>query len=367
MSLLAEELLGKAREFIDSFLAEGQRGSRAIIAYHGDGDGCGAAYFLSRYLKRDISFYWVSTAAFDFKDAESFLMDQDPDMVIFLDMPVYNRPEMLYKIRSKGKVFIYDHHYPGICEMGNNDPGLLYINPVVHQQGTSYPSALFGWELLAERTPFDREMLFMSLFTETWVGRVPLFGDFGPNHMDLLKDLARLIHSSFLIRDMGTTHYALNFLSKVRPEGIRESGAYTHTREYQILRNIYQLVQNEKGWVSRQLSKEIRKIVNPIFILKGIESQIRLCGLIASELRWQYPGLVVGIWQRWGRRYLCELRRGASCHINLVSLIDHIRSGAQLITGGGHPAAAAFTAEGKHFFAALKELRDFLREKKNRD
>lgn len=366
MSLLAEELLGKAREFIDSFLAEGQKGSRTFIAYHGDGDGCGAAYFLSRYLERDISFYWVSTAAFDFTDTESFLMEQSPDMVIFLDMPVYNRLEMVYRIRSKAKVLIYDHHYPGTCEIDDKDPDLLYINPVVHQQGTSFPSALFGWELLTENTLLDRDILFMSLFTETWVNQVPLFEDFTPSQRDLLKDLAKLIHSSFLIRDMSTTHYALNFLSKMRPEGILKSGQYTHAKEYQILRNIYQLVQNEKGWISRQLSKEIKKIVNPLFILKGIESQIRLCGLIASELRWQYPGLVVGIWQRWGRRYLCELRRGTSCHINLVSLIDHIKSRAKLNTGGGHPAAAAFTAEGKHFFSALKEIRDFLREK-NRD
>jgi len=89
---------------------------------------------------------------------------------------------------------------------------------------------------------------------------------------------------------------------------------------------------------------------------------MRLCGLIASELRWRYPGLVTGIWQRWRQRFYCELRRGKDCGINLASLIDGIKSEVELITGGGHPAAAAFTAEGDNFFEAPDRIRYHIRE-----
>jgi len=361
MHFFNKELLERARSFIDDCLeARGEEPS-IVIAYHGDGDGCGAAYFLCRYLQRDVDFYWVSTPGFDFANTEAFLLEQKPRLVIFLDMPVYNRIEMIHKVRSNGRVFIYDHHYPGTCEIDNHDPGVLYINPIVHQDGESCPSALFGWELLTEKGIVEREILFMSLYTETWSKEVALFEDFTRQQRDLLKDLAKLVHSSFLIRDMNTTHYALNFLFKLGSEGIFGNGEYEKSREYQILKNIFQLVQNEKSWVARQLAREIKKIRDPAFILKGIESQIRLCGIIASELRWQYPHLVVGIWQRWDRKYICELRRGNSCETNLVSLIDHVKSETGRITGGGHPAAAAFTGEGKDFFAALRRIKELLR------
>ncbi len=72
---------------------------------------------------------------------------------------------------------------------------------------------------------------------------------------------------------------------------------------------------------------------------------------------WQYPALVVGVWQRWKRRYYCELRRGRDCGENLASLVERFKSEVELIAGGGHPAAAAFSAEGDNFFKALDRLR----------
>jgi hypothetical protein len=128
-------------------------------------------------------------------------------------------------------------------------------------------------------------------------------------------------------------------------------------REYRILEDIYDLIQNEKTWLMMRLKAEIRRLTNPSFILKKIESRMRLCGLLASELRWSYPHLVIGIWQKWEHRFLCELRRGRHCGINLAALIEGIKREVNLTTGGGHPAAAAFTAEDDDFFEALDRVR----------
>jgi hypothetical protein len=156
---------------------------------------------------------------------------------------------------------------------------------------------------------------------------------------------------------MSTTHYALDFLTMASLEGCLSAQQLEAQEEYKILEAIYRLMQNEKSWLMRTVTAEINRLPNPKFILKKKESKMRICGFMASELRWQYPAFVVGVGQRWKRRYYCELRRGRDCGVNLASLVERIKSEVKLKTGGGHPAAAAFSAEGDNFFKALDRLR----------
>lgn len=364
MLFFDEQLLVRARDFIHSCLISREKEEErpVVIAYHGDGDGCCAGHFLSQYVDRPLSLYWVPTPDFDFAELESYLLKEKPHLVILLDMPVYGRPEMIEELSSRGNVFIYDHHSPGICEVCDGKENVFYMNPVIDQNGVAFPTALFGWELLSEKDHFEREVLFMGLFTETWVNRVSLFEDFDAAYQDQLKEIAKRIHANFLIHDMNTTHYALNFLSKAASGGGSIIEQAQMMKEYQILENIYDLIQNEKRWLMKNLSAEIRKLAKPRFILKKIESRIRLCGLIASELRWRYPKLVIGVWQKWKQKYYCELRKGTECRVDLAHLIDRLKVETALTTGGGHPMAAAFTAERNAFFDALGRIKRYLVE-----
>jgi len=365
MAFFDEQLLVRARDFISSSLVSGTSEDElpVLVVYHGDGDGCCAAYFLKQYIGRRADFYWVATPDFDFVKVENHISREKPHLSIFLDMPVYNRPEMIEKLSSQGDVFIYDHHHPGICDVCHGKDNVLYVNPVIDQNGKDFPTALFGWELLTEKAEFEKEILFMGLFTETWLDRAFLFEEFSDTHQDRLKEVAKRVHGSFLIQDMSTTHYALEFLFRAREaRGIGDE-QLDAVEEYRILENIYDLIQNEKSWLIRRLRAEINRLINPRFILKRIESKMRLCGLLASELRWRYPDLVIGIWQRWKQRYYCELRRGKDCGINLASLIERVKIEVKLTTGGGHPAAAAFTAGGDRFFEALDRIRFYITER----
>lgn len=203
----------------------------------------------------------------------------------------------------------------------------------------------------------------MCLFTETWLEKTSIFDEFNTARQDRLKEVAKRVHASFLIQDMSTTNYALDFLFSAFMDGTTISDDQLQTtEEYRILENIYNLIQNEKRSLTKKLKADIRKLANPGFILKKIQSQMCVCGLIASELRWRYPDLVIGIWQRWKQRFYCELRRGRDCDVNLASLVERIKGEVELTTGGGHPAAAAFTAEGDNFFKALDKLRHHITE-----
>jgi hypothetical protein len=362
MKFFDGDLLVRARNFIGKSLpVKGRVQYRPIlIAYHGDGDGCCAAYLLKTYLGRPAVCYWVPTPDFDFVNAENYVARQNPVLTVFVDMPVYNRPEMIRALASQGHVFIYDHHYPGLCDAWEGKEDVLYINPVIHQKGKEFPTALFAWELLEEKAVFEKEVLFMALFTESWLDKARLFGEFSFPRQDLLKEIAKRVHVSFLIQDMNTTHYALDFLARAREFGGFGEEQVMGMREYHVLENIYDLVQNEKHWLMKNLRVEIKKLAGPRFIVKRVDSTMRISGLIASELRWKYPGLVMGIWQRWKGRYYCELRRGKSAGVNLSSLVETIKGEVNLETGGGHPAAAAFTAEGDGFFEALDRVKHYL-------
>jgi single-stranded DNA-specific DHH superfamily exonuclease len=364
MKFFEETLLSRVREFISCFPRPGSpEGDRPLlIAYHGDGDGCTSAYFVQRFLKGPARSYWVETPDFDFEKAETHILGQHPQLLIFLDMPVYNRPDMIRKLMDQGiRVFIYDHHHPGTCSLCDSDPHLLYINPAMEKDSTAYPTCLFAWELLEEKTSFEKEVLYMGLYTETWLERVPIFQEFSPELQEKLKETAKRIHASFLVQEAGTTHLALNFLLKAQAINSLHT-ALRSLRENEILANIHDLIQHEKSWLMREVLDSIRKLIQPRYILIRIQSEIRVCGLIASELRWKYPHLVVGIWQKWKDRLICELRRGMACRIDLASLIEGVKAGIPLLTGGGHPEAAAFAAEEEAFFQALRKIKSQLAE-----
>lgn len=364
MNFFEEALLSRAREFISCLPRPGtpEEDRPPLIAYHGDGDGCTSAYFVHRFLKRPARFYWVETPDFDFEKAETHILEQHPQLLIFLDMPVYNRPHMIQKLTDRGiRVFIYDHHHPGKCSLCDGDPHLLYLNPATEKDSIAYPTCLFAWELLEKKTFFEKEALYMGLYTETWLERVPLFQEFSRQLQEILKQTAKRIHASFLVQEPGTAHLALNFLLKAQALNSLDTDLRSLS-ENQVLSNIHDLIQHEKSRLMRDVVDSIRKLVQPRYILIRIESKIRVCGLIASELRWKYPHLVVGIWQKWKDRLICELRRGTACRIDLASLIEGVKAGIPLLTGGGHPEAAAFAAEEEPFFHALRKIKTQLAE-----
>ncbi|MEW6665479.1 MAG: hypothetical protein AB1512_09680 [Thermodesulfobacteriota bacterium] len=361
MWLLNERLLIDCRDFLDSAVSslapDPQR--PALIVYHGDGDGCCAAHFLKKAIHPPrIQFYWVPTPAFDFREAEVHCLDKNAGLVVFLDLPVQNRLEMIERLAAKARVFIYDHHEVGGFEPGFKCDGVLYVNPVLLHQGVPYPTALFAWALMRKRTPQDDEVLFMGLFTESWLDRVPeIFQYLNPFRQGTLKEVAKRVHASFLVHESGTAHPALDLLALIdeSPTGIGPE--IFRSSEYRILEHAYGLVESEKRRLLKGILSQIHGAPSSGLILEMVESEIRVSGLIASELRWMFPGVVIAIGQRWRDRYVCELRRGAGCDVNLAELIEGIRQDARLLTGGGHPMAAAFAAEEAEFMKALEGIR----------
>ncbi len=362
--LVNGELVNEARSFIQNAISISKE--KVTIVYHGDGDGCCSAYFISRFLNRlgvdTLSYRWVATPDFDFKCLEKPLLVRKPNLAIFLDIPVYTRADLLRTLRRKAKVFIYDHHLPGRFA-GSNLPDrsrFLYINPVIHQDGST-PTTIFTWQLNGEEDLLSKEVLFMGLYTESWIDGSPFFDDMEQTHKNRLKKIARAIHSSFLVQNMNTTHYALNFLLDLN-KPIIETEDLEENKGYQILKRMHRLIHNEKEWILYLLLQDMKRMPQPRYILRRIGSRMRLCGIIASELRWRYPELVVGIWQKWKDIYYCELRKGKDCPVNLLELIDEIKKDARLKTGGGHPEAAAFTANQYHFQKAMEKIKEVIKE-----
>lgn len=361
--LVNEELVKEAKKFIQNAVSVSKE--KVTVVYHGDGDGCCSAYFITKLLKKFgadvISYRWVATSDFDFRCLERPLLTRKPNLAIFLDLPVYTRADFLRTLRRKAKIFIYDHHFPGKFA-GSNLPDkskFLYINPVIHQDGST-PTTIFTWQLNGEEDLLSKEILYMGLYTESWIERAPFFDDIDQTHRNKLKRIARAIHSSFLVQNMNTTHYALNFLLGLN-KPIIEMQDLDENKNYNILKNMHRLIHNEKEWILYLLLQEMKKMPQPKYVLRRIDSRMRLCGIVASELRWRYPELVVGIWQKWKDIYYCELRKGKDCFINLLELIDEIKKEARLKTGGGHPEAAAFTANQYHFQKAMQKIKEVMK------
>lgn len=330
------------------------------IVYNGDGDGCCAAYFFSRWLEVPVDLYWVAAPEFDFAKLDRILTRIPPRLNVFLDMPVHNRPKMIHRLATQGDVFIYDHHVPDAVFKSDENDHLLYANPIADNYGHAYPTSLFGWELFDDRGRLSREILYMGLAAEACSRAVPLFEDFDLTCRRHLKETVQHIQTSFLVGEVSDTHHALDFLSDLQGPCLPTQAALKELRSYQILQNIHSMLHNEKRWLRRDLTYQLKKLRRPKLILKSIHSKARLCGLMASDLRWEYPDLIVGIWQHWKARYHCELRRGGRCRYDLANLIKALKGEVPLIASVGHPSTARFTAQGKSFFKALDFIRNYV-------
>jgi hypothetical protein len=230
----------------------------------------------------------------------------------------------------------------------------MYVNPKETGSSRAVPAVVFSHQLRAAAGPIPERVLSAGLIGGGWGKELSTAPSLSREEHARVEEVAERLRSSFLVGDNTEMHYGLDFLRKAgegQDFGAPSAGAY------EGLDNIHELVQNEKKWIRMRLHGEIRRLGRPKFILKKIDSRMRVNGLLASELCLPFPGRVIGVWQRWKNRYHCEIRRGAGCRADLAALVGEIAGRAELLSGGGRAAAAGFTAKGGSFFKALDLLK----------
>lgn len=123
---------------------------RICLLYNADADGFTASYFvlgiidsLTRPQPANIQTRAVWNYEYDFSWLVDFAAGNDPAVIICVDIPIIQEPDVLQKISKACEILIYDHHMPP--ERLDPIPHVFYANShLLEAKDVDYPASFFA-------------------------------------------------------------------------------------------------------------------------------------------------------------------------------------------------------------------------------
>jgi single-stranded DNA-specific DHH superfamily exonuclease len=367
MGYIPEEFIKQAMNFLCAIKSS----DRLVVVYHGDPDGCCAAVMLSIALTESFNkevdhHYWVGTHQFTFTLLRDYLVAIKPTHVVFLDVNIESKPQILDEIitQTKSRILIYDDH---VTTFSSTHDEILFINPT-QSLGTEFPlpACVFAYELQQYAGERDTQWIAAVGITAESVGRY--YGRFLDNVMvekKKLSTLARLITAQFLVLDAYNTE-DLAFSLLIEASRLDGAELLLNTRDPRV----QQLHQ-----IRNQVDQEVRRNANR-FVEKAhfsqdvslytfeVRSNFRIVNLVASTMKWKLEKSVILTYQYLKDRIMIEIRTSPDReNTDLTKVLERAFTHLPYLNMGGHPVAAGASIDKsidintflQYFYEALKE------------
>lgn len=327
---------------------------KKILVYHRDADGiCSAALLLKsfpcfRCIPRE-------GPVID-KDFYGRLVKEEPDLLVFLDIPADQEWQKLLKIREALPgldLAIIDHH---TVEKDMNPEGMIHVNPRFLDEKYYIPAACVVYEML--------EKMGKDVVNLSWISAVGVIGDYGFRDCHwVLKNankeghttkklvlISNMISSAITLKGLKGAMEALGILRKSEtPEDFSGAGKMEEWNES---------VQKELRCILKDFEKEKEVFEKEKIILYELKNKLNTTSIIATITAEKYPDYIVIIRKKSGKIVKVSLRYQAG-KLSVGKLAKRCSEG--IGSGGGHiKSAGAITKDWEKF---RKRAFDFLKEK----
>ena len=281
-------------ERLKSFLrAKGKK----LLFYHQDADGiCSAALWLKFF------------PGFEAKAREGPRMDdifvqdvkeKEPDLVVFLDLPVDQEAERLREISKGRDVIIIDHHIP---EENMSSENILHVNPKFRKD-VYLPASYLVYRIL--------EKLKKKVEPLIWISVIGIIGDYGFKECKELLDKCRVIYPDLLyVRPLESKlgKGAELISAAITYKGLRGAkkaldilvGAesYTDFAENRQLLQWKGTVQKEIDKILEEFKEKKEEYSELNLLVYKIESKLSISSVISSILARLYPNDIIIVRKR---------------------------------------------------------------------
>jgi single-stranded DNA-specific DHH superfamily exonuclease len=344
MKYIPEELIGQAINFFNTL----QVSNSLAIIYHGDPDGCCAAVILTAALQESLKrkpehIFWVGSHEFTFTSVRDYLAKVKPSHIVFLDLNIESKPEILDEIvmLTGSRIFIYDDHVSNFVPSREE---ILYINPTINL-GTHFPrpACVFALELQQQLSNIDmRWVAGVGIIAESVSRYYNEFLDELPIERKILLNIAKLITAQYLAFDSDKTN-DLAFLT------LLEAGLHCNPRLFFERANsrVRQLHQT-RSRVERALSRNVSQFNKRALIFEDVslyvfqvQSKYRIANLVASTMKWKLTRSIILTYQVLPDRVIIEIRATPDLtDLDLTQILGKTFSDLPYFNMGGHPVAA---------------------------
>jgi len=333
---------------IDSFL--NTKGKRFLF-YHRDADGVSSAALMLKFFPVLIPVPRRGPRLeSEFVD---YLIEQKPDLVIFLDLPIdqeWKRIDILKKKLPDMRILIIDHHIP---EKNLNSKNVVHFNPKFRHD-VYLPASYLVYRILGK--------LGKSVGSYVWIACIGVIGDYGFNECkDLMKECKKvspdllkqdpfksklgrgveLISAAITLKGLRGADNALEILIKSDSyEDFAHSGELSKWKSIvdREFKNILNKFESEKKKVKKHKQSESLDIFPELnLIIYTIKTRLSMTSSVSSVIAIENPKKTVVIVRKSGDEWKLSMRNQTG-NVNLNKIVK--KCVKDIGSGGGHIKAA---------------------------
>ena len=331
-----------------------------MVLYNADVDGFAASFFVYRYLLASNNILAsqfqsrpIWNYEYDFQWVPQFIGQAKPDLVVCVDIPIIQEPNVLNAVQKECRIVIYDHHVVPPNVETPRDKTLFLNSRALSDSNEDHPASAFSaaaanqigalsindLPILATGLKGDWALKKYPEFAEQLEKLLPGFmGDPSDWNTPLSKFTAQLnalfrAHPGQQFQDL---HNRLAYIFDTEP--VNDAIA-TFVDEFQLKKAAAD-VQLEVDTYLKELEKmALSQTQGGIFIAVPKVKTFNV-GILATILARRNIAPVVAIGYEAGERVQFELRIASDAKIDLTKVLREQRTSFQPLTSGGHPMAA---------------------------
>ncbi len=361
------------------------KNSGILILYNADADGFVSTHFLCRIYNKiarkqsRLFFKAVWNYEFKFEWLEEYLFDKSISLVICLDLPIIQEPEVLHSLTLSGKKFlIYDHHI--VPQKYLPIEGVSYFNSrLLDNEKSNHPTSIIS-ALLADH-------VVNLTYNEYLIAAIGLLGDQSlhlyPEYYSLLQEKSRdlfnsdnlwksrfgkitsLINAFFRAnpsKNPKDIHWVLLNLIQKEDDFINIIDSLNSKYGFEIAQK---MVNDEVNYYINKLSNSYTEQINKEFICLVLPMRTFSVGIIATILAKRNIAPMVAIGFNADNTIQFEIRRADSEKRSIIDILNIQKKYFTPLTAGGHPMAAGALVkkgdENKFCISFTKAMRETLK------
>jgi single-stranded DNA-specific DHH superfamily exonuclease len=334
---------------------------RPLVLYNADVDGFAASYFVYKFISsahsKALPLQFQSRPVwnyeYDFRWVPDCVQQAKADLVVCVDIPIIQEPQILTEVAEHITTLIYDHHVLPFEPQGNPEKLVFLNSRALGGANEDHPASAFTAAAAIQRNALqlpDLLILATGLKGDWALDRYPLlvsklnalFPGFVGNVQDRKAPLGALTSN---INALFRAHPGKNFrnlqeqlstfLTSQPPE--QALAAFAHAFQLDAAARI---VQDQVNIALTDLSANAHLKTTDGILIDVVKSSTFSVGILATVLAKRHVAPIVAIGYEAGDRVQFELRVAQDAKIDLTNLLRRQRAEFQPITSGGHPKAA---------------------------
>lgn len=369
-----EDLISSASKFIKSL----RDGSKVLILYNGDPDGCASAVQLEIILENEkkkikIKKHWVASYSYLFERELELILRLKPEYLIFLDLPIIQEIQTLGQMSEITKaILIYDHH--NVSSRLKLPTNVLYLNSrvingkVVRNDPTAYFTYCLGL-----RYGLNKNIT-------KWLIGIGLIGDFAlENYPEILSSISKyspdlnkgkdiydvrfrrisgIINASYKYNPLKATHLAFDLLKEAYecedPFLVFDEKNANALKLQNISRELKVEIDNE----IKRFNKNKTEHGSSLLLTYASQSKHFIAGIVAGISSGRYKDKIISVGFRYGHLMQNEIRVGEDSKIDLIKLLKNLSINYDCLSSGGHSKAAGALIEFREYRKFVEALNE---------